>query len=102
MVRAPIALRDKRGLYKWFRVPGSRTSREPWSLAAGSQLLEGSPAPESQDGINSATAPQHREAFLDPGSHEPSGSEPIEVDELDPREALHRLALCVLCQQGPP
>jgi ribonuclease HI len=28
--------------------------------------------------------PRHPEAFLDPGSHEPSGSEPMEVDESDP------------------
>jgi hypothetical protein len=27
--RAPTASRDKRGLYKWFRITGSRTSREP-------------------------------------------------------------------------
>jgi hypothetical protein len=28
--------------------------------------------------------PRHPEAFLDPGSHKPSGSEPMEVDEPDP------------------
>jgi hypothetical protein len=58
------------------RSPGVR-------VVAGSQLLEASPAPESQGGINSATAPRHSEAFPDPGSHEPSGSEPMEVDEPD-------------------
>jgi hypothetical protein len=50
---------------------------------AGSQLSEASPAPEPQGGINSATVPRHPEAFLDPRSHKPSGSEPMEVDELD-------------------
>jgi hypothetical protein len=53
-------------------------------VTAGSQLLEASPAPESQGGTNSTTTPQHPEAFLDPGSDEPSGSEPMEVEESDP------------------
>jgi hypothetical protein len=70
-------------------------------MDVGSQLPEASPTPESQGGTNSVTASQlpeadsgpcaleatmlrHPEAFSDPGSHEPSGSEPMEVDEPDP------------------
>jgi hypothetical protein len=53
-------------------------------VAAESKLPKASSAFESQGGTNSATAPQHPEAFSDLGSHEPLGSEPMEVDELDP------------------
>jgi ribonuclease HI len=52
-------------------------------VAAGSQLPKVSPASESQGETNSDTALRHPEAFSDPGSHEPLGSEPMEVDEPD-------------------
>jgi hypothetical protein len=51
---------------------------------ARSQLPEASLAPKSQGITNSITAPRHPEAFSDLGSHEPSGSEPMEVYKLDP------------------
>jgi hypothetical protein len=53
-------------------------------VAARSQLPEVSPAPESQGKTNSVNAPSHPEAFPNLGSHETSGSKPMEVDELDP------------------
>jgi hypothetical protein len=70
-------------------------------VAAGSQLLVASRAPECQAGLDNATrsrpleassgpddleatAPWPLEAFSGPESHGPSGPEPIEVDEPNP------------------
>jgi hypothetical protein len=45
-------------------------------VAARSQLPEASPAPESQGGTNSATAPRHPKAFSDLGATSPEGPSP--------------------------
>jgi hypothetical protein len=65
-------------------VQDPRIQNQQGDLESGSQLPRASPAPEFQGGTNSATMPQHPEAFSDLGSHKPSGSELMEVDKPNP------------------
>jgi dsDNA-binding SOS-regulon protein len=69
-------------------------------VVVGSQLLEASPAPESQGGTNSATAPRGIS-----GSREPRALR-VQVHggrrTGPPREGPHRPAPGVLRQRGPP
>jgi dsDNA-binding SOS-regulon protein len=69
-------------------VAGSQLSKA--SLAserhAGPDNTSRSQLPEASSGLDDleATAPQPPKTFLGPGSHGPSGPEPMEVDEPDP------------------